>query len=85
MASAARHFTEVDLLNFRDENFNIPDDGISSDVAGLDEGDLDAQDGDFAMEAPNVDIVFVNEDDLEVNLAAVDMLWKMLEEADLKM
>lgn len=74
MASAARHFTEVDLLNFRDENFNIPDDGISSDVAGLDEDDLDAQDGDFAMEAPDVDIVFVNEDDLEVNLAAVDIV-----------
>lgn len=74
VASAARHFTEVDLLNFRDENFNIPDDGISSDVAGLDEDDLDAQDGDFAMEAPDVDIVFVNEDDLEVNLAAVDIV-----------
>ena len=62
------------MYDYLDENFVIPDDGVNSDIEGLDEDSLDEQDDEFAMQAANIDIVFVDKDDINVNLAAVDII-----------
>ena len=74
MASAVRRLTQDEMYDYLDENFDIPDDGVNSDIEGLDEDSLDEQDDEFATQAANIDIVFVDEDDIDVNLAAVDII-----------
>ena len=74
MASAIQRLTQDEMYDYLDENFDIPDDGVNSDIEGLDEDSLDEQDDEFATQAANIDIVFVDEDDSDVNLAAVDII-----------
>ena len=74
MASAVQRLTQDEMYDYLDENFDIPDDGVNSDIEGVDEDSLDEQDDEFATQAANIDIVFVDEDDIDVNLAAVDII-----------
>ena len=74
MTSAVQRLTQDEMYDYLDENFDIPNDGVNSDIDGLDEDSLDEQDDEFAMQAANIDIVFVDEDDIDVNLAAVDII-----------
>ena len=53
------------------KNFAIPHDAVNSDIEGLDEDSLDEQSEEFSLEAANIDIVFVDQDDINVNLVAV--------------
>lgn len=43
MASANRRFTVAEVLEYLDDNFDIPDDGVNSDIEGLDEDDFDEE------------------------------------------
>ena len=42
MASAKRRYTVPEVLDYLDGNFDIPDDGVNSDIEGLDD-DLDEE------------------------------------------
>ena len=45
MAGAKRCYTVPELLDYLDNNFDIPDDGVNSDIGGLDEEDFDEENG----------------------------------------
>ena len=39
MAGAKRRYTVPELLDYLDDNFDIPDDGVNSDIGGLEDFD----------------------------------------------
>jgi len=63
MASANRRFTVAEVLEYLDDNFDIPDDGVNSDIEGFDEDDFD-EENDMLPEVAASD---------DVNLAALDI------------
>ena len=67
MAGAKRRYTVPELLDYLDDNFDIPDDGVNSDIRGLNE--------DFHEENDLLPEVAVSEDedDEDVDLAALDI------------
>ena len=67
MARAKRRYTVPELLDYLDDNFYIPDDGVNSDIGGLDE-DFD-EENDLLPEVA----VSEDEDDEDVDLAALDI------------
>ncbi|KAM7438175.1 hypothetical protein ABFA07_012298 [Porites harrisoni] len=67
MARAKRRYTVPELLDYLDDNFDIPDDGVNSDIGGLDE-DFD-EENDLLPEVA----VSEDEDDEDVDLAALDI------------
>jgi len=67
MASAKRRFTVAEILEYLDDNFDIPDDGVNSDIEGLNEDDFDKEN--MLPEVAASD----DEDDEDVNLAALDI------------
>ena len=67
MAGTNRRYTVEEILNYLDDNFDIPDDGVNSDIEGLDEEDFDEEN--YLL--PEV-ADFLEEDD--INLAAVDIV-----------
>jgi len=67
MASAKRRFTVAEILEYLDDNFDIPDDGVNSDIEGLNEDDFDEEN--MLPEVAASD----DEDDEDVNLAALDI------------
>jgi len=58
----------AEILEYLDDNFDIPDDGVNSDIEGLDEDDFDKE-NDMLPEVAASD----DEDDEDVNLAALDI------------
>jgi len=68
MASANRRFTVAEVLEYLDDNFDIPDDGVNSDIEGFNEDDFD-EENDMLPEVAASD----DEDDQDVNLAALDI------------
>jgi len=68
MASANRCLTVAEVLEYLDDNFDIPDDGVNSDIEGFDEDDFD-EENDMLPEVAASD----DEDDQDVNLAALDI------------
>ena len=67
MASAKRCYTVPEILEYLDGNFDIPDDGVNSDIEGLDD-DFD-EENDLLPEVA----VSENEGDENVHLAALDI------------
>ena len=67
MAGAKRRYTVPELLDYLDDNFDIPNDGVNSDIGGLDE-DFD-EENDLLPEVA----VSEDEDDEDVHLAALDI------------
>ena len=67
MASAKRFYTVPEILDYLDGNVDISDDGVNSDIEGLDE-DFD-EENDLLPEVA----VSENEDDEDVHLAALDI------------
>jgi len=67
MASAKRRYTVPEILDYLDGNFDIPDDGVNSDIEGLDD-DFD-EENDLLPEVA----ISENEDDEDVHLAALDI------------
>jgi len=57
----------AEVLEYLDDNFDIPDDGVNSDIEGFDEDDFD-EENDMPPEVAASD----DEDDQDVNLAALD-------------
>ena len=43
MTSTNRRYTVAEILDYLDDNFNIPDDGVNSDIEGLDGEDFDEE------------------------------------------
>ena len=68
MASVNRRYTVAEILEYLDDNFDIPDDGVNSDIEGLDEDDFD-EENDLLPEVA----VSADEDDEDVDLAALDI------------
>ena len=68
MAGAKRRYTVPELLHYLDDNFYIHDDGVNSDIGGLDEEDFD-EENDLLPEVA----VSEDEDDEDVDLAALDI------------
>jgi len=68
MASANRRFTVAEVLEYLDNNFDISDDGVNSDIEGFDEDDFD-EENDMLPEVAASD----DEDDQDVNVAALDI------------
>ena len=62
MAGASRRFTVEEVLDYLDDNFDIPDDGVNSDIEGLDEEDFD-EENDLLPE----EVDFPEEDDEDIN------------------
>ena len=62
MAGASRRFTVEEVLDYLDDNFDIPDDGVNSDIEGLDEEDFDEENDLLPEEAD-----FPEEDDEDIN------------------
>ena len=56
------------ILDYLDDNFNIADDGVNSEIEGLDEEDFD-EENDLLPEVA----VSEDEDDEDVDLAALDI------------
>ena len=67
MASRNRRYTVAEILDYFDDHFDIPDDGVNSDIEELDE-DFD-EENDLLPEVA----VSEHEDDEDVVLAAVDV------------
>ncbi|CAH3043834.1 unnamed protein product [Porites lobata] len=67
MAGAKWRYTMPELLDYLDDNFDIPNDGVNSDIRGLDE-DFDEK-NDLLPEVA----VSEDEDDEDVDLAALDI------------
>lgn len=67
MASTNRHFTVAEILEYLDDNFDIPDDGVNSDIEGLDEDDFDKEN--YMLP----EVAASDEDDENVNLAALNI------------
>ena len=59
MASARRRYTTQDLLNYLDDRFDIPDEGVNLDLEGYDED----SDNDLHFESDNE-----SDDDEELDL-----------------
>ena len=68
MTSANRRYTVAEILDYLDDNFDIPDDGVNSDIEGLDGEDFD-EENDMLPEVA----ISEDEDDEDVNLAALDI------------
>lgn len=62
MAGASRRFTVEEVPDYLDDNFDIPDDGVNSDIEGLDEEDFDEENDLLPEEAD-----FPEEDDEDIN------------------
>ena len=62
MAGTSRRFTVEEILDYLDDNFDIPDDGVNSDIEGLDEEDFD-EENDLLPE----EVDFPEEDDEDIN------------------
>lgn len=62
MAGASRRFTVVEVPDYLDDNFDIPDDGVNSDIEGLNEEDFDEENDLLPEEAD-----FPEEDDEDIN------------------
>jgi len=58
----------AEILEYLDDNFDIPDDGVNSDIEGLDEDDFDKE-NDMLPEVAASD----DKDDEDVNLTALDI------------
>lgn len=69
MASANQRYTVAELLAYLDDNFDIPDDGVNSDIEGLDEEDFD----EVKDLLPKV-AISEDEDEEDVDLAALDIV-----------
>lgn len=69
MASANQCYTVAELLAYLDDNFDIPDDGVNSDIEGLDEEDFD----EVKDLLPKV-AISEDEDEEDVDLAALDIV-----------
>ena len=68
MTSANRRYTVAEILDYLDDNFDIPDDGVNSDIEGLDGEDFD-EENDMLPEVA----ISEDEDDEDVNLTALDI------------
>ena len=68
MASANLRHTVAEILDYLDDNFDIPDDGVNSDIEGLDEEDFDEENNLLPEVAVSEDEV-----DEDVDLAALDI------------
>ena len=68
MISANRRYTVAEILDYLYDNFDIPDDGVNSDIEGLDGEDFD-EENDMLPEVA----ISEDEDDEDVNLAALDI------------
>ena len=75
MAGTNRRYTVEEILDYLDDNFDIPDDGVNSDIEGLDEEDFD-EENDLLPEVAD----FPEEDDEDINLAAVDIVENAVQE-----
>ena len=51
MACANQHLTQDKMYHYLDKNFDIPNDGVISDIEELYEDRLDEQDDKFATQA----------------------------------
>lgn len=70
MASGSRTYTVDQILDYLDDNFDIPDDGLNSDIEGFEDDESDAEQGDLF---PDPDIV-TDDNEEEVTLAAVEIV-----------
>lgn len=69
MASRSRAYTVDEILEYLDDNFDIPDDGLNSDIEGFEDEESDDDQANFF---PDHDMeIYDNEE--EVTLAAVDI------------
>ena len=68
MASRNRRYTVAEISDYFDDNFDIPDDGVNSDIEGPDEEDFD-EENDLLPEVA----ISEHEDDEDVVLAALDV------------
>ena len=66
MAGANRRYTMEEILHYLDDEFDIPDEGMNSDVEGLDEEDSDILE-DLPAAVPDDDGAE------EINLRTVDI------------
>ena len=66
MTSANWCYTVAEILDYLDDNFNLSDDGVNSDIERLDGED-------FHEESNMLPEVAISEDDEDVNLAALDI------------
>ena len=69
MASRSRTFTVDEILEYLDDNFDIPDDGLNSDIEGFEDEESDEDQSNFF---PDPDIQ-TDDNEEEVTLAAVDI------------
>ena len=65
MASARRRYTTQEILDYLDDRFDIPDEGVNSDIEGFDED----RDDDLHFESDNE-----SDDDEELDLRTVDII-----------
>lgn len=68
MASAKRRYTVPEILDYLDDKFDIPYNGVNSDIEGLDEEDFD-EENDLLPEVA----ISEDEDDEDVDLIALDI------------
>ncbi|PFX26968.1 PiggyBac transposable element-derived protein 5 [Stylophora pistillata] len=69
MASHSRTYTVDEILEYLDDNFDIPDDGLNSDIEGFEDEESDDDQGNFF---PDHDME-IGDNEEEVTLAAVDI------------
>ena len=69
MAGADRRYTVEEMLDYFDDNFDIPDDGVNSAIEGLNEEDFDEENDLLPEVADSPD-----EDDEDINLIALDIV-----------
>lgn len=69
MASHSRTYTVDEIIAYLDDNFDIPDDGLNSDVEGFEDDEFDDDHGDLL---PNPDME-TDDNEEEVTLAAVEI------------
>ena len=62
------------MYDYLNEHFKKPDDGVNTDIDGLNEDSFNEQGNELATEAADIDIVFGNKDDIDLKLAAVDII-----------
>lgn len=69
MASRSRAYTVDEILEYLDDNFDIPDDGLNSDIEGFEDEESDDDQANFF---PDHDME-IDDNEEEVTLAAVDI------------
>ena len=69
MASRSRTYTVDKILEYLDDNFDIPDDGLNSDIEGFEDEESDDDQANFF---PDHDME-IDDNEEEVTLAAVDI------------